>query len=351
MLKPFVCNLRRAAVVLSVFQCFFLGSVGAAEKGSYLNSQNPIVGTVEKHSVRLQSLEDKKINDLRKQLYEAISRKLKLDAIRRLGKSYPQYAAKTKPEVTDREIADFYQNNKLASKGTLKELAPEIRYYMERLKMQQLQIVIDGLYREAVKEGLVTQHIRQPNDFLVTVPIETGYVRNRAKSRVMLLEFSDYQCPACRMVQPVISQLRVKYDRQVLFAYRHFPLSFHTEADEAAISVECGREQGKFESLHQYLFANQTELSLRKSEILDYLKNLGGKLGIENRRRFARCVETEKYRDLIENDIKTGLAIGIGGTPAFIVGRYDPKTRSLKGELMTGGLPLASFESLLKKYM
>ena len=48
-----------------------------------------------------------------------------------------------------------------------------------------------------------------------------------------------------------------KYDQKVAFGYRHFPLGFHTEADEAAIAVECAREQNKFEKMHEILYENQ----------------------------------------------------------------------------------------------
>ena len=351
MSERFMRPLHKAALPLLLWYCFCSGSIKAADRSHQLNSQNPVVAQIGTQPVRLQSLEDKKINTLRKQLYQAISLKLRVKALQQLGKSHSRYVTKTEPEVTDQEIADFYATNRLTSKGTLRELAPEIRHYITRSKMQQLQITIDKLYQKAIDEGLVTQYIKEPNDFLTIVPVETGYIRNKATSHVMLLEFSDYQCPACKAVQPTIRQLRSKYDKKVLFAYRHFPLSFHKEADEAAISVECSREQGKFESFHQYFFSNQRELSREKNRILDYLKSLGKKLNIRNRRKFNRCLETEKYRDLISSDIETGLAIGITGTPAFIIGRYNPERKLLKGELVVGALSLASFEKSLRKYM
>ena len=340
----------RAILSLPVFFWLCTHFLFAAEGSHPLHSQNPIVAKVENREIRLQSLEDKKINDLRKQLYEAVAARMKQSALQQLAKSHPEYDVPTEPVVTDQEIADFYSANKLTSRGTLKELASDIRYYLKRYKMQQLQTGIDKLYQDAVGKGLVTQYLREPNDFLITVPIESGYIRNKTASRAMLLEFSDYQCPACSGVQAVIGQLREKYDKKVLFAYRHFPLSFHTEADEAAIAVECGREQGKFEVLHQYLFSSQQELSKEKSRILDYLKGLGKRLRIGNQKKFAHCVETEKYRDLVDHDVDTGLAIGVSGTPAFVIGRYNPVTKTLKGELMTGGMSLAAFEKYLRKY-
>jgi protein-disulfide isomerase len=207
------------------------------------------------------------------------------------------------------------------------------------------------MYERAIQEKLVTQLIQVPNDFLITVPLETGFIRNKGTSQVMVLEYSDYQCPACRMVQPMIAQLRQKLDKKVAFAYRHFPLSFHTEADEASLAVECGREQGSFEKFHQYFYENQAALGKEKARVMDYLKSLGKELKIDDPEKFERCLDNEKYRDLVRNDINTGMEIGISGTPAFIVGKYDPETKKLHGELLTGGMPVAEFEKLINKYM
>lgn len=340
-------------MIVTFLVCFGFGPLPlvADDSAHYLNDQNPVVGKIGDKTVMLQSLEDKQINDLRKKLYDAISGKFKMEALRNLAKTHKKYAIQIDPKISKQEISEFYHGNKLSSKGTLKELSKEIEYYLTRYKRQQMRTIIDRMYEQAIQEKLVTQFIQVPNDFLVTVPLETGFIRNQGTSQVMVLEYSDYQCPACRMVQPVIAQLRQKLDKKVTFAYRHFPLSFHTEADEASLAVECGREQGNFEKFHQYFYENQAALGNEKARIMDYLKSLGKELKIDDPKKFERCLDNQKYRDLVRNDINTGMDIGISGTPAFIVGKYDPKTKKLSGELFTGGMPVAEFEKLINKYM
>ena len=322
-----------------------------ADADHQITSENPVLAEVEGRPIRLQSIEDKKINDLRKQLYNLVQIKLHRDAIQKLGSKYPKYNIDTQVSVSKKEIKTFYDLNNLAAQGSLKDLSLEIKYYMQRLKVQQQQGIIDQLYQTAIRENLVSDRTTMPNDFLIKVPIETAFFRSSPNSDVMFLEFSDYQCPACRMTQPTINQLMSKYKSSVIFTYRHMPLSFHTEADEAALATECARDQGKFESMHQSFFSNQGQLSKEKAKIFDFLKTLGKSVGISNIKQYNRCIDDQKYADRIQNDIQTAVSIGVTGTPGFIIGKYDKKTKILRGEMVTGGLKMAAFEQIIKKYL
>ena len=322
-----------------------------AEINNQIIHRNPVLAEVEGQSIKLQNIEDKKINDLRKELYTLIQIKLKKEAILKLGTKYSKYKIDTQINVSKKEIQAFYDLNDLAAQGTLKELSIEIKYYIQRLKRQQQQGVIDHLYQMAIHEKLVSEKTMAPNDFLIQVPLETAYFRNTPNSEVMFLEFSDYQCPACRMTQPSINQLMAKYHNSVIFTYRHMPLSFHTEADEAALAAECARDQDKFEMMHQAFFKNQAQLSKEKSRIFEFLKTFGKSVGISNIKQYNSCIDDQKYADRIQNDIQTAMAVGVTGTPAFIIGKYDKKTKILHGEMVTGGLKMAAFENIIKKYL
>lgn len=322
-----------------------------ADADRQITSDNPILAEVEGQAIMLQNIEDKKINDLRKQLYNLVQIKLRRDAIQKLGTKYPKYKIDTQVNVSKKEIKAFYDLNNLASQGTLKDLSLEIKYYIQRLKIQQQQGIVDQLYQTAIRENLISDRTAAPNDFLIKVPIETAFFRSSPNSDVMFLEFSDYQCPACRMTQPTINQLMSKYKSSVIFTYRHMPLSFHTEADEAALAAECARDQGKFESMHQSFFSNQSQLAKEKNRIFDFLKTVGKSVGIANIKQFNSCIDDQKYADRVQNDIQTAVSIGVTGTPGFIIGKYDKKTKILKGEMVTGGLKMAGFEQIIRKYL
>ena len=86
-----------------------------------------------------------------------------------------------------------------------------------------------------------------------------------------------------------------------------FRLSFHTEADEAAIAAECAREQGKFLELHQLLYENQ------QAQLPHQLKQYARRIKVPNLEEFDQCLDSERYRSLVDQDMDDASEIGITG--------------------------------------
>ncbi len=314
----------------------------AKGKTSEVFVNNPIIGEIDSISIQITDIEDKQINELRHQLYEALLFQLKKNAIRKLAAKYPRYNKKASVNITDREAKAFYEANNLASRGSYEQLYPMIKKHLEQIAEAEK---VDQLFQQAVREKLVVSHLEIPNDFLIKVPIETAHVRGNKNARVMLLEFSDYQCPFCARVQPTISMLQIRYEKVVAFGYRHAPLPFHREADEAAIAAECARDQGKFPEFHDLMFKNPT-----KQYVKD-LKAFAKKLRIKNLDQFNRCLDEEKYRTRVERDLEAAAEAGIKGAPGFIVGVFDYKTGIVSGEIISGAQPQNVFISAIEKYL
>lgn len=303
---------------------------------------NPIVATVESKPIRISDIEDKQINDLRKELYEILEVQLKKTAVEELGKKHPEYAKVPEFTVKDSEIRTLYELNGLSAKGTYEQFYPMIRQYI--LNRKEIDY-IDSMYTKAVKEGLIKSYLASPNDFLVKVPVESAFLWGNKKAGVMFLEFSDYQCPFCSRVQPTISSLRERYEDRVLFGYRHSPLPFHKEADEAAIAAECARDQNKFPEFHFRMFQNP------KTQFPDDLKQHAKQINIDNPARFNKCLDEERYRPRLENDIEAASEAGIKGTPGFIIGYYDQKSNTVSGEIISGAQPEKVFVDAIEKYL
>lgn len=85
--------------------------------------------------------------------------------------------------------------------------------------------------------------------------------RGSPDASVYLVEFSDFQCPACKAFSPVVEEILKKYGDRILFAYRHFPLPQHAYAVDAALAFEAAHEQGKGWEMSDYLFLNQASLT------------------------------------------------------------------------------------------
>lgn len=97
------------------------------------------------------------------------------------------------------------------------------------------------------------------------------------KSTVTLVEFSDFECPYCNRFYDTMEQILAEYKDKVKFTYRHFPLSFHVNAQKAAESFECAKEQGKTWEMYDELF------TLSKSSTLnvDNFKKAADKIGLK----------------------------------------------------------------------
>lgn len=89
------------------------------------------------------------------------------------------------------------------------------------------------------------------------VQTEVGYIRGGQEAKVKMVEFSDFQCPYCKNAEAVIEDLFNKYGDKISLEYRHFPLSFHADAQKAAEASECAGEQGKFWEMHNKVFEAQ----------------------------------------------------------------------------------------------
>jgi protein-disulfide isomerase len=136
---------------------------------------------------------------------------------------------------------------------------------------------------------------------------------------VQIVEFSDFQCPACGAMRATLAALREKYPDQVAVVYRHFPLqSIHPVARAAAIAAECARTQGKFAAYHDALFASQPELPRQP------WTRLAQQAGIPDTARFAACLSSDAAAARVSADAAAGEAIGINATPTLIIdGQLD----------------------------
>ncbi|HAT03196.1 MAG TPA: hypothetical protein DCS29_00250 [Candidatus Magasanikbacteria bacterium] len=94
---------------------------------------------------------------------------------------------------------------------------------------------------------------------------------------VTVVEFSDFECPYCANFEPSIEQLLAEYSDKIKFTYRHFPLSFHANAQKAAEAFECAKEQGKWLEMHNKLF----DLSAASNLSLTSYKKAATELGLK----------------------------------------------------------------------
>jgi protein-disulfide isomerase len=140
-------------------------------------------------------------------------------------------------------------------------------------------------------------------------------------AKVTVVEFSDFQCPACRASQPLIDEVLAKYPNDVHFMYRHFPLvQIHPYATLAAQAAEAAHEQGKFWEFHDKLFEAQMEWAqLEKSEdVQKKFEEYAIELGID-KVKFLERIQSEEIKQRITRDVADGNQARVSATPSFFV--------------------------------
>ena len=167
----------------------------------------------------------------------------------------------------------------------------------------------------------------------------SDHLRGAKNAKVVLVEYSDFQCPYCKQFDTVMKQVMTNYGTKVAWVYRHFPLSFHANAQIAAEASECASEQGKFWEMADIMFSKgqSNGTGLAQADLETYAKNLG-----LNTSKFSSCLTTNKYASVVSADQATGSANGVNGTPGTIL--ID---KNGKQQLISGAVPYAQLAAYI----
>lgn len=170
----------------------------------------------------------------------------------------------------------------------------------------------------------------------VEVSVDDDPVRGDPNAPVTMIEFSDFECPFCaRFFTETLPTIEERYvaTGKVRFVYRDFPIpALHAHALKAAEAGGCANEQGKFWELHDTIFENQGAMTVED------LKRYAAELGL-NAPTFNTCLDSGKYADEVEADVKAGEVAGVRGTPGFFI----------NGRLVSGAQPTGNFVQIIEE--
>ena len=141
------------------------------------------------------------------------------------------------------------------------------------------------------------------------------------ESSITVVEFSDFQCPSCKVAEPIVQQLKNDYADSVQFVYRHFPLdSIHPNARLASQAAEAAAMDDKFWEYHDLLFVNQEEWSdiTDKNKVLEKFSEYATQLEID-KDTFLERIESEEVIGKVSAEADLAQAIGVNSTPTFFV--------------------------------
>lgn len=148
---------------------------------------------------------------------------------------------------------------------------------------------------------------------------QMSQMTGKRDARVTIVEFGDYQCPACAYANPIVQRILNIYrdNPDVNFVSRNFPLSQHANGMISAEAAEAAGAQGKFWEMGNILFERQNEWS-GSPEALEVFAGYAKELGLDVK-AFTDSVNQKKFQDIINKDLSDARALGVNSTPTFFI--------------------------------
>jgi protein-disulfide isomerase len=168
------------------------------------------------------------------------------------------------------------------------------------------------------------------------------FVTGAQTAPITVVEFSDYECPACGLFATEFESLfetKLVSSGKVRFAYRDFPLVQHLNANAASLAAACAADQGKFAEYKRILFRAQTDWSSSSAtQVLNQFADYANQVGLDSV-KLRSCINTASAQTSIDADVAAGKRVGITATPSFVI----------NGFLVSGALPVEAFQAIIAK--
>jgi len=214
------------------------------------------------------------------------------------------------PEVTEAQMHAFYDSQAAQIGQPYDGVAPQIKKFLQRDADEKTKRVYFAGLRAKYQASLLLEPMRETVEAV-------GPERGPDNAAVTIVEFSDFQCPFCARLEPVLAQIEKAYPTQVRLIYRNMPLtSLHPDAGNAARAAVCANRQSKFWEMHDVMFAEQSSLSIAA------LKEKARRISLEPK-QFDECMSGGEARDALRADEAAAAKLGLSATPAtFVNGRF-----------------------------
>lgn len=136
--------------------------------------------------------------------------------------------------------------------------------------------------------------------------------KGNPNAKVFLVEFSDFQCPACKAAKPTVDAVVDQYKDKIVFGYRYFPLDQHPFGRKSAYAAAAAAKQGKFWEMYDLLFTNQDQFSD------DLFPKLAQQVNLKTD-AFNEDASSDTIKQTVQKDVDYGNSIGIDATPTFFL--------------------------------
>ncbi len=169
------------------------------------------------------------------------------------------------------------------------------------------------------RELIVTYHPGTNLGAILKGDANADHVHVLTHAKVTVVEFGDYQCPACKAEDPVVKQIIEEYksNPNFNFVFLNFPLPQHANAQIAAEAAEAAGEQGKFWEMRSKLYETQADWS-NLADPLDKFISYAKEFSLDTD-KFKEAIQQKKFQSIIAADQQKGVEVGVSGTPTFYI--------------------------------
>ncbi len=212
-------------------------------------------------------------------------------------------------QPTEAEISKFYADNKGTIPAPLDSVRHQIVSYLQEQQRQKLESELSEKLR---KQATIKLLLSAPAPLVQSISVDDDPSRGDPNAPVTVVEFTDFQCPSCAAMQPVLDEVLQSYGNKVRFVIRDFPLQAHANALKAAEAANAANAQGKFFEYASLLFKHQNALDVAS------LKKYASDLGL-NRTLFDAALDGNKFAAEVRHDMDDGEKYGVEGTPTIFI--------------------------------
>ena len=247
------------------------------------------------------------------------------------------------PVMSSVVVLVFFTQLSFGQRRPTSEELQLLRKDVDTIKANQAEI------EKAVKElkdlARAGQPAAPPPPESILLGIDDDPLMGDRKARLVLVEFSDFQCPFCaRFVRETLPEIEKDYIKtgKLKYVFRDFPISSaHKDAFKAALASGCALDQGKFWEMHHKLFGNQAAFTVYN------LTQSADAVGL-NKEKFQQCLNSNEYATEVQSDFADGLKAGVNQTPTFFLGLTEPNSPRVKVlTVITGAKPYAVFKAAI----
>ncbi len=184
---------------------------------------------------------------------------------------------------------------------------------------------LQGTFSSAATVAIASIVTGEIEDLEALVALATGIEKGDPDAPITIMEFGDYQCPACQQFATMVKpQVELAYVETGIarFVFHDYPLSGHPYSFLAARAARCALDQGNeyYWPYHDQLFAHQTTWSLSQSAPLNAFETYAATIGLDVN-QFAGCLDSDRHADVVSANLRLGIELGVSGTPTVFISK------------------------------